>query len=106
MIDYAALHQSGAPLEPAPQDSRDYVLGSLAADNVTAPYASDQSRQPHDFEQKQFEDYVKSQAYSDCVGNSAANKAELFLALRGIKRQFSPLYPYFNGRNVLASILG
>ena len=93
-------------IEPA-QGTNDYVFGSLAADNVAAPFQWDLSRLPLDYDLKQFQDRVENQgAENSCVGESAATVLELFKQLRGSDRTHqSAKFCYFNSRNVLASIL-
>jgi hypothetical protein len=93
-------------LEPGSQDQRDYVLGSLAPDNVSAPFVWDVSRLPLDFDLKPYDEFTRDQLYQDCTGNALVNALELMVRLRGASRRYSPLFPYYNGRNVLASILG
>lgn len=88
------------------QGNNDYVLGSLAANNVDAPFTWRTDKLPQGFDLKMYEDYVKNQySTNSCVGHGMASGGELFAGLRGTPFVLSPRYPYFNSREDLAKIL-
>lgn len=88
------------------QGTNDYVFGTIAPDNVAAPFSWRLDRLPANFDLKMYEDYVKNQASTNsCVGHGYATALELFARLRGRTMVLSPRYCYYNSRASLAAAL-
>lgn len=98
---------SRASVQPAPQSFSDYVFGSLAADNVSAPFEwRTEILQPRDL--RPGVDQVENQgSYNECVGEAWSTVLEVFKRCRGITAdELSALEIYYIARAKTALAIG
>jgi C1A family cysteine protease len=104
---YHIMHMASAPVQASPQDMRDYVFGSKAADNRTTDFQWELAQLPLAVDLKPFTEAVEDQGdYGSCVGHGVASTAETMFMRVQEPVNLSPMYAYYNGRRRAQELWG